>query len=48
MTATTELNFATVAGVEVATDHWIGGERVGERRPLRRDLADRRLGDRPR
>ena len=28
MTATAEANFATVAGYEVATDHWIGGERV--------------------
>jgi acyl-CoA reductase-like NAD-dependent aldehyde dehydrogenase len=28
MTATAAVNFATVAGYEVATDHWIGGERV--------------------
>ncbi len=28
MTATTGVNFATVADYEVATDHWIGGARV--------------------
>ena len=28
MSATPEPSFATVAGHEVSTDHWIGGERV--------------------
>ena len=28
MSATAEAGFATVAGYEVSTDHWIGGERV--------------------
>ncbi|HUY59177.1 MAG TPA: aldehyde dehydrogenase family protein [Solirubrobacteraceae bacterium] len=33
MSATSQGNFATVAGHEVSTDHWIGGERVaGSRR----------------
>ncbi len=28
MTAATQAGIATVAGHQVATDHWIGGERV--------------------
>ena len=40
------MSIAQVAGVDVDTRHWIGGERVASAADLRRRLSDRRPGDR--